>query len=162
MALYIHSPFFVQCLPLLRKHISVRLALDTPDPKRQRFESSLTSEATLIKVNVSYTAFIYTQVLGHRLRWEAPCQGLPICLGLRELQQLKDHPDKACVSWWCVHQLQRTSLSFHCTQPNYTIHYSTTDDVVGLLSTFEKGAMIAEYLHSEWFQSSPLNGISGF
>ena len=49
----------------------MRLALDTPDPKRQRFESSLTSEATPDKVNGSYAAyaaFFYTQVLGHRLR----------------------------------------------------------------------------------------------
>ena len=46
----------------------MRLALDTPDPKRQRFESSLTSEATPDKVNVSYAAFFYTQVLDPRLR----------------------------------------------------------------------------------------------
>ena len=111
------------------------------------------------------------------MRWGAPRQGLPTCLGLSELQQLKDHPDKACVSWWCVHgplfpftahNLQRTSLSFHCTQPHFTVHYSTIDNVVGLLSRFEKGAMMAKVdlksafrmvpiqaseWSSEWFQS---------
>ena len=46
----------------------MRLVLDTPDPKRQRFESSLTSEVTPDKVSVSYAAFFYTQVLGHRLQ----------------------------------------------------------------------------------------------
>ena len=60
--------YIVQYLPLVRMRLSVRLAFDTPDPKRQRFESSLTSEATPVKVNVSYAAFFYTQVLGHRLQ----------------------------------------------------------------------------------------------
>ena len=79
----------------------MHLALVSPDPKRQLFELSLISEVTPpVKVNVSYAA---SQVLGHRLRWGAPRQGLPPCLGLRELQQLKDHPEKACDSWRCVH-----------------------------------------------------------
>ena len=159
----------------------MHLALVSPDPKRQHFELSLISEATPVKVNVSYAA---SQVLGHRLRWGAPRQCLPPCLGLRELQQLKGHPDKACVSWRCVHgplfpftahTLQRTSLSFHCTQPNFTVHYSTIDNAVGLLSRFEKGAMMAAKVDlksafrmvpiqasewsSEWFQSRPLNGV---
>ena len=154
----------------------MHLALVSPNPKRQLFELSLISA---VKVNVSYAA---SQVLGHRLRWGATRQGLPPCLGLCELQQLKDHPDKACISWRCghgpffpftAHTLQRTSLSFHCTQPNFTVHYSTIDNVVGLLSRFEKGAMMAKVdlksafrmvpmqaseCSSEWFQSMPLNG----
>ena len=143
------SPFFVQYLPLLKKRLSVRLALVSPDPKRHLFESSLISEATPVKVNVSYAA---SQVQGHRLRWGALRQCLPPCLGLRELQQLKDHPDKACVSGRCVMGLSFLSLhslynrphfSF-TTQPNFTVHYSTIDDVVGLLSRFEKGAMVAK------------------
>ena len=61
------------------------------------------------------------------------------------------NPVQCCaVSWQCVHgplfpftahTLQPTSFSFHCTQLNFTVHYSTIDDMVGLLCKFEKGAM---------------------
>ena len=157
---------------LTSRPMAFALALDTPYPKRQSFESSLTIEAIPVKVNVSNAAFFYTQVLGHRLRWGAPRQGLPPCLGLRELQQLKDHPYKACVSWRCACPSATTDLTFlslHAT--NFTVYYSTIDDVVGLLSRFEKGAMMANVdlksafrmvpiEVSEW-NSRPLNGVPG-
>ena len=75
---------------------------------------------------------------------------------MSSMQQLKVHPDKACVSWRCVHRLQRTSHSFHCMQPNFTVHYSTIDNVVGLLSRLEKGAMMAKVDLKSAFRMVPI------
>ena len=126
---------------LTGRPMAFALALDTPYPKRQSFKSSLTIEAIPVKVNVSNAAFFYTQVLGHRLRRGAPRQGLPPCLGLLELQQLNDHPYKACVSWRCAcpgpsATTDLTCLSLHAT--NFTVYYSTIDDVVGPLADLKK------------------------
>jgi hypothetical protein len=41
-------------------------------------------------------------------------------------------------------------------QPNFTVHYSTIDDVVGLLSRFEKGAMMAKLDLKSAFKMVPI------